>query len=287
MFTIAFRCGRDEEAETGSRALYNDEYLCDEVNSVVYHGTVGESFVNLISGDITGHPYLQFDDNPERISSDSHFLRMLCEYVDLCIADPSFFSENCFYFFLDMQNISIPAMRYRLTRKPGHEKDNIIIKDAGMSSLEQRMRGFLASDAFDVPIAIYDCETVADACIASLHFLIMQKIGIRKCKNCGKYFVAFYRSDTLYCDRMSPFNSSRTCKEDGRLRTYKATVSSDELKRKIRNATSARRMRVWRDPDNEELKRAFELWLEELKAWKKQYKEGAVSSDQFLVWLSK
>ena len=62
MFTIAFRCGRDEEAETGSRALYNDEYLCDKVNSVVYHGTVGESFVNLISGDITGHPYLQFDE---------------------------------------------------------------------------------------------------------------------------------------------------------------------------------------------------------------------------------
>ncbi len=291
MFKIGFRIERDGEADFGSRPLYNNEFIIDEVNSVVYQGTVGSSLVDFLSmhGHFNMHPFVQLDGNAyDCVHDDSQYLVMLRQYVDLCIADPVFFTESCFYYYLDMFNLSIPAMRNELHRKPGHEKENLSINDDRMTYLERKMRGFLkyGDEVYDTPLTVYTCDTVEDACVASLHFLITHKINIRKCKNCGKYFVAYYRSDTVYCDRVSPFNSSRTCKQDGPLRTYELSVKSDVLQKKIRNEASARRMRIRRNPDDTSLKAAFDVWSEELKIWKKRYKAGDISLDQFMDWLS-
>lgn len=38
---------------------------------------------------------------------------------------------------------------------------------------------------------------------------------IRKCRNCGAFFIPRNRSDTVYCDRISPQDSSKTCKQVG------------------------------------------------------------------------
>lgn len=43
------------------------------------------------------------------------------------------------------------------------------------------------------------CETIEDACIASVHYLITNHYNIRKCNNCGRYSVAYLRSSGTGC----------------------------------------------------------------------------------------
>ena len=111
--------------------------------------------------------------------------------------------------------------------------EDFIEENEDISPLERMMRGYVAAKnkIYDVPLTTYECETVEDACIASLHFLITHNCNLLQCQNCGKYFIS-ERSDTKYCDRLSPFNSNTTCKIDGAQRAHRKLSNEDGLKKK-------------------------------------------------------
>ena len=132
---------------------------------------------------------------------------------------------------------------------------------------------------------MYQCQTIEDACIASLHFLITNNYNIRKCKNCGKYFVAYLRSDAEYCTRMSPYNQKKTCREDGPKRTFEANVSADAVKKRLQQIESARRMRIHRNRGNWDIEHEFKEWQTAMNRWRNKYQSGSISSEQFLAWL--
>ena len=290
MFTIAFRSGKDGELVYGARPEYNEETVSIRDKGIAFPGRIGDSFASFISGEWEKHPYMIADpDSAEEVSESSLFISDLRSYIDLCIDNPEFYTESCLMFFTEIRGLEIPAMHYIMKKKEGYENRDVseFISD-NIPALEAAMRGFLShgSEVYDVPVTVYTCDTIEDACIASLHFMIGHRINIRKCKNCGKYFVAYNRSDAIYCDRQSPFNTSRTCKEDGPLRTYSASVSGDDLKREIRNVTTARRMRVRRNPANSDMQWEFEDWMDKLKEKKKQYRSGEISTQTFMDWLN-
>ncbi len=238
---------------------------------------------------MTIYVYLMYDpDTAELIREDSRFLVQLRGYVDLGIEKPEVLSDACFTFFLDVVGMKLPAIGWHLRRKPGHEDD--VIEDYASDDLppfERSIQGFLEGGdiVYDDPIVEYSCETVDDACIASLHFLITNGFLIRKCRNCGKYFIAYNRSDTFYCERMSPYNTSRTCRQDGAIRAYSASMSEDELRHLIRNTTTARRMRVHRNPDDTVMAAELTEWLDQLREKRRQYKTGDITEDEFIAWL--
>ena len=137
------------------------------------------------------------------------------------------------------------------------------------------------------PLMTYQCETIEDVCIASLHFLITHKFHIRKCKNCSRYFVAYDRSDTEYCDRQSPYGADKTCKEDGPGRTYRDAMKVDQVKKIFHQIDSARRMRVSRHPDDEDVRKEYAAWQKAMRHMRDQYKNGAISADRYIAWLEK
>ena len=55
------------------------------------------------------------------------------------------------------------------------------------------------TEVYDTPMTVYPCETIEDACIASVHYLITNHYNIRKCNNCGRYSVAYLRSSGTGC----------------------------------------------------------------------------------------
>ena len=62
----------------------------------------------------------------------------------------------------------------------------------------------------------------------SLRECIRQRIAMRTCKNCGKYFALTVHGSTEYCSRV--FDSrGRTCKEVGAMRQYLQSHAQDEL----------------------------------------------------------
>ena len=294
-FTMSFRTGKDGEPVFGERPLFREEFL-----KKIYDGRLnisaqlGEMFTDFISmeGNIanSNHPFIQAaGDTCEGITSDSYFLVQLREYVDLGIENKSFFEESCFMFFLESQGLRLPSVHYTLVTKGGQEDkcvEDFIEENENMSPLERMMRGYVAArnEIYDVPLTTYECETVEDACIASLHFLITHECNILKCQNCGKYFIA-ERSDAKYCDRMSPFNKKATCKIDGAQRAHRKLSNEDELKKKIAATRNKLSQRCRRNNNDPELCKKYDTFLDTLSIKKKEQKSGVITEDQLLEWL--
>ncbi len=294
-FTMSFRTGKDGEPVFGERPLFREEFL-----KKIYDGRLnisaqlGEMFTDFISmeGNIanSNHPFIQAaGDTCEGITSDSYFFVHLKEYVDLGIENKSFFEESGFMFFLESQGLSLPAMHYTLVMKEGQENrsvEDFIEENDDMSPLERMMRGYVAAKdiIYDVPLTTYECETVEDACIASLHFLITHECNILKCRNCGKYFIA-ERSDAKYCDRTSPFNTKTTCKIDGAQRTHRTHSNENNLDKQIRLKKKARYQYYYRHSNNEKACKDYDNFMDTLKTMQTDLKSGAITEKQFMAWL--
>lgn len=295
MFTIAFRDESDvDQIWTGCPVL-NEEYLCSTYKEINICAKIGQSFMDFVSitGDIfsSGHPYIALaGEAADNISENSWFLDRLRRFLDLGIENETFFTLQSFMYFLHLTGMQVPAFHHELVYQPGHEDDcieDLLPENEEMDHFERSMRAYVSagSQILTQPLMVYDCNTIEDACIASLHFLIVHQFHIRKCKNCGKYFIAYYRSDTEYCDRISPYKAQRTCKEDGRLRTYAASVDGDVVKKTLKKIESARRMRVWRNPGNWDMDREFQEWKDSMNEQRQAYKSGSITAEQFLAWL--
>lgn len=295
MFEMSFRSGKDGALVFGGRPEYKEEYLKQDYKKIHIKAGLGEMFIDFISlkGNIqkSNHPFLLVaNDTCEGITEDSAFLVLLKEYIDLGIENQNFFDESCFMFFLSKMNMHIPAIHHTMMPLGGHEHDaveNYIEKTAGMSDVEKSMRGFIAAGnkVYDLPLTTYDCETVEDACIASLHFITTHGYNIRKCKNCGKYFIPL-RSDAIYCNRISPHNTRRTCKEDGSLRAHENNIKEDPIKDLMKHKKNAKYMQMHRNRKDMDIQKNYEIWMDTLKQKKKDYESGAITAEQFTTWLS-
>ena len=290
MFTIAFRNGQVPEAVT----TYNEEYLQDSYKNMNLKAQVGQTFMDFISitGNIagSGHPYIALTNDVDSISENPWFFRQLRQFLDLGIDNEAFFSLPCLMYFLELTGLQIPPIRHELVRKQGHEDDcleDLIEADEDMDHFEHSMRAYLAAgtEIYDTPLTVYQCESIEDVCIASLHFLITNNYNIRKCKNCGRYFVAYLRSDAEYCTRVSPYNQKKTCREDGPKRTYGASLNGDIVKKRLQQIESARRMRKFRNPDNWDIEQEFDEWQIAMNRRRREYQSGSISAEQFLIWL--
>ena len=294
MFTIAFRNGSNAAQAAGVESVYNEEYLQAPYKNINLQAQIGQTFMDFIS--ITGnladsnHPYIQLADGVESISDNPWFLNQLRRFLDLGIDNEAFFSMPCLMYFLNLTRLQIPPIYHELVRKKGHEDDcleDLIEETDGMDHFEHSMRAYLTAGAeiYDSPLTVYQCESIEDACVASLHFLITNQYNIRKCKNCGKYFVAYLRSDAEYCTRVSPHNERKTCREDGPKRTFEANVNGDVARKRLQQIESARRMRKHRNPDNWDIQAEFDEWQIAMNRWRDKYQSGSISAEQFLAWL--
>lgn len=294
MFTIAFRSGTSNGQAPGGAIVYNEEYLQNSYKNMNLKAQVGETFMDFISlseniAD-SRHPYIAFADDTDSISENPWFFRQLRQFLDLGIDNESFFSMPCLMYFLELTGLQIPPFHHELVRKPGHEDDcleDCIKAQEDMDHFEHSMRAYLAAgtEIYDTPLTVYQCNSIEDVCIASLHFLIINQYNIRKCKNCGRYFVAYLRSDAEYCTRVSPYNKKKTCREDGPKRTFEASINADIVKKTLKQIESARRMRKHRNPDNWDIQTEFDEWHTAMVRWRKNYQSGGISAEQFLAWL--
>lgn len=294
MFTIAFRNGISNGQAPEGATVYDEEYLQDSYKNMNLKAQVGETFMDFISlsGNIADsrHPYVSLIDDTDSISENPWFFRQLRQFLDLGIDNEAFFSISCLMYFLELTGLQIPPIRHELVRKPGREDDcleDLIEAVEDMDHFEHTMRAYLAAgtEIYDTPLTVYQCNSIEDICIASLHFLIINQYNIRKCKNCGRYFVAYLRSDAEYCTRVSPYNKKKSCREDGPKRTFEASINADVVKKTLKQIESARRMRKHRNPDNWDIQTEFDEWHTAMVRWRKNYQSGGISAEQFLAWL--
>lgn len=119
-----------------------------------------------------------------------------------------------------------------------------------------------------------------------VHQIIKQGATVKKCNNCGKFFITQTRSDTLYCSRPSPQDKDLTCKEYGSKKLWYDRLQLDELKRLARNAYNAKQMLVRRNPGTVAYKEMFDYFRIESKKWVAAVESGQKTPDEYKEWLN-
>lgn len=226
------------------------------------------------------------DDMADRVAQDSYFYAKTREFLELCINDTSLYTLDNFLFFLHMQGLSIPEHYLQFYIDTETPVENLVTTK-NLSPLEAAIRGFAKSDKSKNAITnVYTCNSIEDVCVASLYHILKQNLVIKKCNNCNKYFVPLLRSDAIYCDRLSPHNPHKTCKEDGSQRTFENKLKMDDAEKLRRKIYQAKQMRVIRNPDIAFYKENFETWKTDVTRWKTEIKNGQRTSEEFIQWLN-
>ena len=131
----------------------------------------------------------------------------------------------------------------------------------------------------------YECNGILDLCLACLHYIFSNDYTVKRCAVCNKFFIAYNRSDTLYCDRTAPQDTQKTCKEYGAYAQYQNNIKNNEAAKLYRNIYQQKQMKVRRNPDITEYKSNFEEYKTRSKQWKKDVKEGKKTEAEYIEWL--
>lgn len=129
-------------------------------------------------------------------------------------------------------------------------------------------------------------DSIADFMASSIFYFFRYGYRFKRCKNCGRFFIPFSRSDELYCDQASPQDETRSCKQYGTERLWYDRMKQDEAAKLARNVYMAKQMLVKRNPDRIEYKRMFIYFKTERKKWETWVKLGEKSKDEYIDWLN-
>lgn len=128
----------------------------------------------------------------------------------------------------------------------------------------------------------YELRNLEDFIVASMMELFKNKKRIKKCLNCGKYFIAG-RSDTSYCSNPSPQNENKTCSKFMTDEKYQNNLAENDIQslyRKIYKRLNQHKLRT-----NNYTKKAFEDFTSEANNWKQKIKNGEATEKEYFEWL--
>lgn len=134
-------------------------------------------------------------------------------------------------------------------------------------------------------LSVYNLPTLNAAVAFELANIPESNVLIKKCEICGKFFIPANRADTKYCDRISPDDKDRTCKQYGRERLWYKNLMEDDVIKLSRSINSAKSMRVKRNPDNPKYKEGLDRFRQEDKQWRNNLKAGFVTEQEYKDWL--
>ena len=117
---------------------------------------------------------------------------------------------------------------------------------------------------------------IYSACCLGMYLLIANGMHIRRCKNCGHYFVPLNRSDEQYCYRVQA--NGKMCRE----LDYESKINADELLTIYRTAYKTHNARKRRNLNNRtNAEQEFREWVTFAKRLLERAKAGELSVDEF------
>ena len=131
----------------------------------------------------------------------------------------------------------------------------------------------------------YTFENLSSACYFTILYFIENNIPIKKCKNCGKYFVPENRASSVYCNRK--FEGKKTCRDIGAINTYNEKLKKDEVNSLYRKTLSAKKMLANRNPDIPMYLERYEEWKTTANRFKQDIKNGLKTNEEFKEWIEK
>lgn len=241
-----------------------------------------------------------------KVLEDINKLYQIRVFVEMCIEYPQMFSFGQFYRFLVVPMTDcfprslgfFTAVKEQTQEKYfmtyGWRRAAMPVKGLDPFNLEgirEAVRPVLPYEKdngynTEANMEVFTVSGIVDVALISLFYLIQEKMTIKRCENCGKFFVPLLRSDAIYCDRLAPQDSEKSCKEYGsKVRWYESVVG-DEVLKISRNIYYAKKMLAQRNPDKPEYMEMYEYYKVERKKWEAEVRAGTKTREAFLTWLN-
>ena len=132
----------------------------------------------------------------------------------------------------------------------------------------------------------YHCLNINDYMIITFLQFIENNYLILKCKNCNKYFIPYKRTDTYYCDRLSPQDNTKTCKQYGADKAWWIrTKDENDWYNLYRKIYQSFQVKAKRNPNDPQHKKNYDNFRKEANEWKQAVKEGTKTETDFMKWL--
>lgn len=203
-------------------------------------------------------------------------------------------SKRLYYYIYFFDEISFSAKisprpfgdeNLTIAQIPSNDTDKLIMYKQLCSNDEDNMKpqGYFEFD--------YELSTLEDLINCCIFEMANKEVSLKKCSNCGKYFVPTNRSDTIYCDNQAPQDPSKTCKKYGAIKAYQNNLKKNESMSLYRTIYMSKQMLVKRSKekeDNELLRintESFEKFKILSAQWKSDVKTGSKTEQEFIEWL--
>ena len=127
--------------------------------------------------------------------------------------------------------------------------------------------------------------------ISSICYAILEELSktpnypIKKCQNCGMYFIPTTKSDEIYCDY--PKEISKTCRELGAFQSYTERLKQNKAMGEYRRTYQQKFMQVRKDKENKKLAKDFETWKKQAKEKINDMKKGKLTENEVYEWIIK
>lgn len=132
----------------------------------------------------------------------------------------------------------------------------------------------------------HQSKDLSSICYAVLEELVkLKNYPIKKCQNCGMYFIPTSRLDEIYCDY--PKEKGKTCREQGAVQAYNERLKQNKALAEYRRLYQLKSMAIGRNKDNKQMKKDFEKWKKDAKDRVNKLKHGVLTEDEVYEWLVK
>lgn len=125
--------------------------------------------------------------------------------------------------------------------------------------------------------------------ISSVCYAILEELSkidnypIKKCQNCGMYFIPNSRLDEIYCDY--PKENGKTCREQGAILSYNRRLQEKSAYAEYRKTYQQKFAMVNKNKNDKNLKKEFDNWKKQAKEKIAKLKHGELSEDEVYEWI--
>ena len=158
------------------------------------------------------------------------FLRVLDENKIL-------FSKETFDAFVYSYSVYIPPCRRCefVYSNVGNLQEKVKMMFEGLSFAEEAMLRTIYHTSKSDIVYHYDCDTLQEILMSLLHYFALESLTIKRCEQCGRWFVPANKSDEKYCTRNL---SGKTCKELSTIEKRRNRINQNPLIKKYNSAST-------------------------------------------------
>lgn len=157
------------------------------------------------------------------------------------------------------------------------------IRNNGVPADEKELFGsalsYVSSQNNTPPYSRYEIDTLFQLLYLEIVSMVNANVMIRKCKNCGKYFVVSNRK-IAYCDRI--YTSGKRCSSIGSSRSFQQKLKEDEALNIYTRAYKTHHARVKKEKMSQS---DFTEWCDEAKTKLEKARTGELDIADFQKWL--